>query len=121
MLQIAHTLKERGHDLYETPECAVEALLGAEALPRFCWEPACGRGAIARVLRRRGRHVLATDLVDYGSQGRLARVHVFRSRLPMMHRAGWSGPRASSAIAFAWFVWDRDHAGPAELHRISWR
>ena len=49
----------------------------------------------------------------------LARVHVFRKRLPMMHRAGWAGPRASSAIPFAWFVWQRDHTGPATFHRIS--
>jgi hypothetical protein len=49
----------------------------------------------------------------------LARVHLFRKRLPMMHRAGWAGPRASSAIPFAWFVWQRDHAGPPILNRIS--
>jgi len=48
----------------------------------------------------------------------LARVHVFRKRLPMMHRHGWQGPRASSSIAFAWFVWDRDHRGKTELDRI---
>jgi hypothetical protein len=39
--------------------------------------------------------------------GWLTRVHVFRKRLPMMHRVGWNGPRASSALAFAWFCWDR--------------
>jgi hypothetical protein len=48
------------------------------------------------------------------------RIHVFRGRLPMMHRAGWDGPRASSATPFAWFVWNRAHLGPTELHRISW-
>jgi hypothetical protein len=47
------------------------------------------------------------------------RVHVFRKRLPMMHRAGWTGPRASSALAFAWFCFDRNHPGPTELRRIS--
>ena len=52
-------------------------------------------------------------------KGRLKRVYVFRERLPMMHRAGWNGPRASSALAFAWFCWDREHRGPTELHRIS--
>lgn len=55
--------------------------------------------------------------------GWLARVHVFRNRLPMMHRAGRGtqvAKTASQAIAFAWFVWDRDHKGPTELHRISW-
>jgi hypothetical protein len=49
----------------------------------------------------------------------LARVHVFRKRLPMMHRDGWDGPRASSGIPFAWFVWDRSHRGPPTVHRIS--
>jgi len=41
--------------------------------------------------------------------GDLARVFVFRNRLPMMHRFGWTGPRASSATAYAWFAWDRAH------------
>lgn len=50
----------------------------------------------------------------------LARIHVFRKRLPMMHRDGWTGRKASSAIAFAWFVWDRAHAGPTTIDRISW-
>jgi hypothetical protein len=52
----------------------------------------------------------------------LARVHVFRRRLFMMHRDGWAGPRASSAIPFAWFVWDRDHHGrPTIVDRIGGR
>jgi hypothetical protein len=50
----------------------------------------------------------------------LARVHVFRKRLPMMHRDQWAGRKANSGMAFAWFVWDRNHAGPTEVHRISW-
>jgi hypothetical protein len=52
--------------------------------------------------------------------GMLAAVHVFKKRLPMMHREGWTGPRASSAMPFAWFVWNRNHAGPAIVDRISW-
>lgn len=55
--------------------------------------------------------------------GHLARVHVFRNRLPMMHRAGRGTMVAktnSSAMAFAWFVWDVHHKGPTEMHRISW-
>lgn len=56
--------------------------------------------------------------------GDLARVYVFRNRLPMMHRAGRGivevGRKNSSALAFAWFIWDRAHKGPTELHRISW-
>ena len=48
----------------------------------------------------------------------LARVYVFRKRLPMMHREGWTGPRARSAIAYMWAVWDREHVGPATVRRI---
>lgn len=53
--------------------------------------------------------------------GTLARVHVFRNRLPMMHRDGWEGPKTTSTTAFAWFVWDRSHRGPTAMHRISWQ
>jgi hypothetical protein len=178
-------LKDRGNDLYETPVEAVHALLKAEQLPQVIWEPACGPGAIVRVLRGAGHSVLSSDLVDYASpfqdwvgwdflleqrlpdgveaivtnppfknatafvkqglrlcpkvclllrllyiesegrsdildSGQLARVHVFRNRLPGMHRNGYQGRQASTAMAFAWFVWDRDHQGPTELHRISW-
>jgi hypothetical protein len=59
-----------------------------------------------------------TDILEHRG---LRAVHVFRNRLPMMHRDGWTGPRASSAIAFAWFCWSRDHAGLAVINRISWR
>lgn len=52
--------------------------------------------------------------------GTLARVYVFKNRIPMMHRYGWTGKRSSSSIAFAWYVWDLAHKGPTELHRISW-
>ena len=51
----------------------------------------------------------------------LARVHVSSRRLPMMHRDGWNGPRSSSAIAFAWLVWDRRHVGRPEIHWFDWR
>ncbi len=61
-----------------------------------------------------------TPILD---SGHLARVHVFKNRLPMMHRAGRGTQVAktnSSAMAFAWFCWDRAHVGPTELNRISW-
>jgi hypothetical protein len=56
-----------------------------------------------------------TDILENSG---LARVHVFRKRLPMMHRAGWTGPRASSAMPFAWFVWERGYRGPTTIDRI---
>lgn len=180
-----HRHADRGVDLYETPPEAVRALLEAEYLPDRIWEPACGPGAIVRVLREAGHAVVATDLMDHGCEGQeagvdflklrtaprgvetivtnppymhanafvaralhlcprvimllrlgfiagtkrssildnglLARVHVFRNRLPMMHRAGWEGPRATSQTEFAWFCWDRAHLGPPLINRISWK
>jgi hypothetical protein len=50
----------------------------------------------------------------------LARVHVFRKRLPMMHRDGWAGRKANSGMAFAWYVWERGYSGPTLTDRISW-
>jgi hypothetical protein len=50
----------------------------------------------------------------------LARIHVFRDRLPMMHRDGWTGPKASNPTCFAWFIWDRTHRGPPTLLRLTY-
>jgi len=47
-------------------------------------------------------------------------LYVFRKRLPMMHRRGWDGKKGNSGMAFAWFVWRRDYAGPTTIKRISW-
>ncbi len=166
-------LSERGHDLYETPDVATEALLRREQLPHRIWEPCCGPGAIVNVLRAHGHEVYASDLVDYGTDptahygrdflleqaapegiecivtnpafkfaaravakalalcphvimllrlafleagalghkqldrhlrslvldgGQLARVYVFRKRLPMMHRANCKGRKANSGM-----------------------
>ena len=175
-----HPLVERGHDCYQTPPVAVEALLKVEPLPYQIWEPAAGRGAIVKVLREAGHKVIASDILHYDFEldfeadfldqvrspigtelilsnppfklatefvdhalelcprvvmlcrlaflesgrryrildtGTLAAVHVFKRRLPMMHREGWTGPRA---MPFAWFVWDRNHVGPATVDRICW-
>jgi hypothetical protein len=162
---IRHPNSVRGNDLYETPEVATFALLRAEPLPRAIWEPACGRGAISKVLRNAGHTVIENDIVDYGQgqdsvqdfldlkpawaaeidavitnppyrlaqqfvrhaltlcprvimllrltfleserrrnvldEAGLIRVHVFRNRLPMMHRDGWTGNRVSNPTAFA--------------------
>jgi len=181
MMKGQHALSERGNDLYETPEVATRALLAAERVPSRVWEPACGRLAIANVLRAAGREVFASDIEQYSNHsvrdflkpnddlesfdgivtnppfkhagdfvrlacerapyvamllrlaflesekrrpildnGKLARVHVFRNRLPMMHRDGWEGPKVTNPTAFAWFVWERNHEGPTTLNRISW-
>jgi Protein of unknown function (DUF3102) len=56
-----------------------------------------------------------SDILDGGS---LARVLPFRNRVTC-NRDGYEGPHNANAIAFAWFVWDREHKGPTTLHRIS--
>lgn len=55
-------LAERGVDLYETPQCAIRALLRVEKLPHVLWEPCAGRGAISRELKAAGHAVVTTDL-----------------------------------------------------------
>ena len=59
-----------------------------------------------------------TPILD---NGMLAKVFVFKNRLPRMHRGGWEGKKSSSSIAFGWYIWDIHHKGPTELHRISWK
>lgn len=61
-----HAHRDRGFDLYETPPEAVHALLANKKLPHTLWEPACGPGAIVRILRDRGHEIYATDLNDWG-------------------------------------------------------
>jgi hypothetical protein len=177
-----HPYAERGLDLYETPAPAVRALLRVQRFEGTIWEPACGRGAIVRVLRDAGHTVIASDIVKYDrsvgvdfladfltvdrapdgvstvltnppfmfadefvrhglklvprvvmllrldflegetrcdilDSGNLARVYVFRDRVPF-RRDGWE--KSGNKIAFAWFEWDRNHCGPAQIERISY-
>jgi hypothetical protein len=58
-------------DYYRTPSYCVRALLEVEDIPNKVWEPACGDGAIARVLEREGHSVLSSDLIarGYGTPG----------------------------------------------------
>lgn len=61
-----HALKDRRDDLYETPACAVQALLRCdEALAATIWEPWAGRGAISRELIAAGHSVITQDLVPH--------------------------------------------------------
>lgn len=52
---------------------------------------------------------------------RLAAVHVFNRRLPMMHRAGWAGKKASSMFDHAWFCWMAQPNGKATIDQIDWK
>jgi hypothetical protein len=167
-------------DFYPIPPIAVESLLRVESFDGPIWEPACGDGAISKVLEAAGHKVISTDLHDrrFGMPGidllmctkpyapnivtnppysistefarqaltlcpagkvcllmrlawlegierkalfeetGLARAHVFSRRLPRMHRHGWTGPRSTSTIAFAWFVWEPGWDRKTELDWI---
>lgn len=54
------------HDFYPTPPEGTRALLSAERFQGDIWEPACGDGAISKVLIAHGHHVVSTDLVHRG-------------------------------------------------------
>jgi len=64
-------LAESGPDYYPTPNWATEALLKHEHFTGDIWEPACGAGHMAEVLKRYGHKVIATDLYHrgYGRSG----------------------------------------------------
>jgi hypothetical protein len=53
-------------DFYPTPEPATRSLLAKEQFGPIIWEPACGDGAISRVLEGAGHKVISTDLFDRG-------------------------------------------------------
>lgn len=54
------------NEFYPTPPEATKALLSVETFHGSIWEPACGDGAIAKVLEDHGHAVISTDLHAYG-------------------------------------------------------
>jgi hypothetical protein len=49
------------------------------------------------------------------------RIWISSRRLPMMHRHGWQGPRASSNTCFAWFVWDERSEQKRIIDWFDWK
>ena len=60
-----HENRER-NDFYPTPPAATRALLSVETFSGKIWEPACGNGAISKVLIDAGYDVHSSDLIDRG-------------------------------------------------------
>lgn len=54
------------NEFYPKPPEAVHALLSVEQFDGSIWEPACGEGAIAKVLLAAGHQVTSTDRFAYG-------------------------------------------------------
>lgn len=62
-----HTEDEREeHDYYATHPKAIRVLLDNENFSDIVWEPACGGGHIADVLKEYGYNVKVSDLIDRG-------------------------------------------------------
>ena len=61
---------DENKDFYPTPRIATEKLLEREVFEGDIWEPACGDGAISKVLEEKGMTVFSSDLVyrGYGEQ-----------------------------------------------------
>jgi hypothetical protein len=49
-----------------------------------------------------------------------ARVHVSSRRLPMMHRESWTGPKSTSAVPYAWFVFLRGYDSDPAIRWFDW-
>jgi hypothetical protein len=79
-MQASHA--ERGLDLYETPPQATAALINATYIPHSVWDPACGPGAILKVLHATFREIHGTDIENYGSIYQDAVVDFFKVKVP---------------------------------------
>lgn len=58
--------KRQSEDFYPTPSYVTEALLEYHSFNGKIWEPACGDGRMAEVLKKSYREVECSDLVDRG-------------------------------------------------------
>jgi hypothetical protein len=73
--------KRQPQNFYATPAWVTEALLRSVSLPKGIWEPCCGDGAMAEVLKAHGHNVVSTDLIDRG-YGEGGRDFMLETRLP---------------------------------------
>jgi hypothetical protein len=114
-------------DFFPTPPWATRALfeyvIGHRLAADRCWEPACGEGHMADVLREEFRSVIASDVHDYGVG---ARVGSFVGAGPdVMTSPGpvdWiiTNPPFTLAVEFAERALAEDVTGVALLVRTSW-
>jgi hypothetical protein len=130
-----HAAAARGLDYYQTPPHATLALLSAEKLPHRLWEPCAGGGAMVRVLRNAGHHVIASDIVQrdfpldsvtdffdaVAPEGCEAIVTnpPFRLAAQIVARALYLVPRVYLLLRLAFF-WNPS-AAPRSLKTARWR
>jgi hypothetical protein len=130
---IAQVLSQRGHHVYANDLATdgvdflqrVQAPHGVGAIvtnPPFSLAADFVRQGLTLVqlviILERIQFLESDERTDILEGGKLARVLVFSNRVPRMHRADWTGKRASPAMCLAWFVFDRGHRGPTTIERV---
>ena len=88
-----------------------------DRLPLRVWDPCCGRGDISTVLKRSGRDVVSTDLIDrgYGEGDR----DFLLQRIPLA-RAIVTNPPFKGAEAFLRHAAELGIEYVAFLHKAHW-
>lgn len=109
-----------GADFYPTPAWATQVLLDVETFEGTIWEPACGDGAMSKVIATRYPEVLSTDLYDrgYGVVG----VDFLKTRticVPNLAANIITNPPFNLAAQFALHAIDASTAKVALLLRLS--
>lgn len=75
--------EQQPQEFYPTPALVTEALLDFwKPISGWIWEPACGDGAMARVLQAHGYSVICSDLVDRGCPGAMVQDFLKMDRMP---------------------------------------
>jgi hypothetical protein len=114
-------------DYFPTPPWATRALfehvIGHGHAAEGCWEPACGEGHMAEVLREEFRAVEASDVHDYGVGARVGSfVGTGLDVMPSPGALDWiiTNPPFNLAVEFAERALAEDVEGVALLVRTSW-
>ena len=67
-----HTQEEREvNDYYATDPATIDDLMKVETFSKYIWECASGGGHLVKALKKYGKWVFSTDLIDRGAQERL--------------------------------------------------
>jgi hypothetical protein len=109
---------------YLTAPC-MRAVDGVVTNPPFRLAQAFAQKAVAEVpyvaLLLRTNFLESVGRLPFFRRTPPARIWVSSRRLPMMHRHGWTGPRASSNTCHSWVVWSTAAARQTVVDWFDWR
>lgn len=91
-------------------------LLAAEFLAK-----AISDGAIYHAWLLRLNFLESVSRKAFFEEHQPSRIWVSSRRLPMMHREGWQGQKATSNVTYAWFVWDRLSKDRGVVRWFDWK